>query len=68
MLHTPATRRAIAKYGADACRQAFAMHDRDGNGAAYIAQCGPTTVRTTRQADAAINAGRELAIYLRSRA
>lgn len=56
-----ATKQAIQAYGIDACRKAFDMHDRLGYGASGIVQEGPVTIRTTRQADAAINAGRELA-------
>jgi len=54
-------RRAIKAYGIDACHKAFEMNDREGYGASSIANSGPKTIRTTRQADAAINAGRELA-------
>lgn len=54
------TKRAIAKYGEDACREAYEMHQR-GYGASGVANEGPAVLRTTNQADAAINAGRELA-------
>lgn len=53
------TRRAIAAYGEDACKRAYVMH-LAGNGARTVALEGPTSIRTTQQADAAINAGREL--------
>ena len=51
---------AIAKYGRLACVQAFRMHDKDGYGASGVANEGPLTIKTTQQADAAINAGREI--------
>lgn len=54
------TRRAIAAYGAQACERAYEMNLR-GEGASTIAFTGPATIKTTRQADAAINAGCELA-------
>ena len=60
---TARTRRAIAKYGEQDCRRANELHEQ-GWGAAGIATSGPGMsgrVRTTRQADAAIAAGRELA-------
>lgn len=54
------TLKAIRLYGADACRKAFQMNER-GEGANTIANTIPfATIRTTQQADAAINAGREL--------
>lgn len=53
--------RAIHLYGADACRKAFQMNEA-GEGANTIANTIPfATIRTTQQADAAINAGREMA-------
>lgn len=52
-------RRAIAAYGENACRMAYQMH-LQGCGARTVALEGPVTIRTTQQADAAINAGREL--------
>lgn len=55
------TRAAIAKYGEAVCRQAYDWHVRLGYGASGIANEMSGPVRTTRQADAAINAGRELA-------
>ena len=54
------TKRAIAAYGESACARAYSMH-KQGCGAATIAQTGPDSIKTTRQADAAIDAGRELA-------
>lgn len=54
------TKNAIRKYGAEACKRAYAM-SLEGFGASGIAQQGPRELRTTQQADAAINAGRELA-------
>lgn len=61
MLTKNATR-AIANYGVKACRKAFRYHQQ-GYGAAGIANgCDVGRhIRTTRQADAAIDAGRELA-------
>ena len=56
---TKKTLRAIAAYGESACVKAYHMN-KAGYGAATIAQTGPETIRTTRQADAAIDAGREL--------
>lgn len=53
---------AIAKYGAEACRMAYRIHTERGEGAASIALAYPVpNVHTTRQADSAIDAGRELA-------
>ncbi|HDR9174465.1 TPA: hypothetical protein QDB23_001677 [Burkholderia vietnamiensis] len=60
MLTKNATR-ALANYGVKACRVAYDMHHRQGFGAAGIANEGPVELKTTRQADSAINAGRELA-------
>lgn len=51
------TKRAMAKYGVSVCREAFAM-THCGDGARTIAH---SLRLTTQQADAAINAGRELA-------
>jgi hypothetical protein len=56
----PATRRAIAQYGEAVCRQAHDWHTRLGYGARGIAQEMSGLIRTTRQADAAVNAGREM--------
>jgi hypothetical protein len=58
---TRATKQAIQAYGIEACRKAFDMHDRLGYGASGVSHECAATIRTTRQADAAINAGRELA-------
>lgn len=60
MLTKNATR-AIAKYGVRACRAAYRMHRVEGFGASGIANEGPVELKTTQQADAAINAGAELA-------
>ena len=51
------TRRAVAKYGEAACREAYTSHTADGEGASTV---GFGLGLTTGQADAAINAGREL--------
>lgn len=51
-------RRAVAKYGEATCREAFRIHTVDGEGACTV---GCYLSLTTNQADAAINAGRELA-------
>lgn len=56
-----ATIRAINNYGVKACRTAYRMHRVEGFGASGIANEGPRELRTARQADAAVNAGRELA-------
>jgi len=57
-----AAKAAIKKYGRDACVHAHHVHTVIGEGASTIANCYPINgVNTTRQADAAINAGRELA-------
>lgn len=53
-------RAAVQKYGEAACLACYAMAER-GYGASGIAYEGPVEVTTTRQADAAIDAGRELA-------
>lgn len=53
-------KRAIAKYGESACVRAFNMHAKMGYGARGIAEQGPESIHTTAQADAAINAGREI--------
>lgn len=57
---TKKTKAAIAKYGSSACVRAYHMN-RMGEGASTIALTGPESIRTTKQADAAINAGREIA-------
>jgi len=54
---SPNSRRAIEKYGQDVCTKAFMMHHKDGEGASTV---GIYLGLTTNQADAAINAGREL--------
>lgn len=65
-IYTPKTRRAVQAYGHEACVEAFRMHTQDGEGASTIAFQGPSTIKTTRQADAAINAGREIARHAAS--
>jgi hypothetical protein len=54
---TPKTRRAIAKYGKEVCLEAHRMNEK-GEGARTI---GFEFKLTTNQADAAIDAGHELA-------
>ena len=56
--HTAATRRAIKNYGKNACVEALRRAEELGEGANTI---GFMLNLTTNQADAAINAGRELA-------
>lgn len=56
---TASAQRAIAKYGIEACHKAYKLHQA-GESARTIAIVGPDTIKTTRQADAAINAGFEL--------
>jgi hypothetical protein len=51
--------RAVHAYGLELCRRAYAMH-REGNGARTV---GFEYGLTTRQADAAIDAGREYQIF-----
>lgn len=59
---TANAKRAIKKYGVEACREAYRLNRVVGEGAATIAlQYDLSGVKTTRQADAAINAGEELA-------
>ena len=55
-------KRAIQKYGRDECICAYFMNVTNGEGAHTIALTGPATIKTTRQADAAIDAGREIAM------
>ena len=55
----PATVRAIKKYGFDVCLKAWHMNEQ-GNGAAYVAFCCDPAIKTTNQADAAINAGLDI--------
>lgn len=58
---TEKTRRAIAKYTAEGCVRAYQINRRDGEGASTIAlQYSIPNVKTTQQADAAINAGEEI--------
>jgi hypothetical protein len=55
------TRRAVAKYGQDNCLEAYRMHFNQGEGARTIAATiSCTNIRTTHDANAAIDAGREL--------
>lgn len=54
---TAKARKAVSKYSEQKCRDAFTMYNQ-GNGASTI---GYDLGLTTNQADAAINAGRELA-------
>lgn len=58
MAYSTKTQRAIKTYGYDACVKAFRMHDRDGEGGSTV---GFYLGLKTRQADAAIDAGREIA-------
>jgi hypothetical protein len=58
MQMTKNTKAAIAKYGFETCRKAFDRHNLNGEGANTV---GFYLKLTTRQADAAINAGREIA-------
>lgn len=60
MKYSPKTQRAINAYGIEACREAFRMNEA-GEGASTIALQGPASIKTTRQADAAVNAGSEIA-------
>jgi hypothetical protein len=53
---TSKTEMAIARYGLNTCYEAYKMNE-EGEGASTI---GIYLGLTTRQADAAINAGREL--------
>lgn len=54
------TQAAIAKYGQAACVRAAKMCDEQGMGARSVSIEGPSSIKTTQQADAAINAGREI--------
>ena len=56
MKHSRRTRDALAKYGPEVCTEAYRRHCA-GDGASTIGYCMKLT---TRQADAAIDAGREL--------
>lgn len=60
MGYTPATTRAIAKYGVDTCKAAYS-YSQQGYGARSIWQECVSGLTNTRSADAAINAGREIA-------
>jgi hypothetical protein len=53
--------RAIASYGVIACREAYRRHAMHGDCAQAMAKQKSLGFRTTSQAEAAINAGRELA-------
>lgn len=55
--YSPKTKRAIKAYGFDVCVDAFRKHDRDGEGGSTV---GFYLGLKTNQADAAINAGREI--------
>jgi hypothetical protein len=57
---SPATRRAVRKYGRTLCEAAYRMHAIDGNGARTISYAYAPLNNSTNAADAAINAGREL--------
>lgn len=64
------TRSAIAKYGADVCLAAFRLSSEGGEGPSTIVSIierskdiGKAELKTVAQADAAINAGRELKDY-----
>lgn len=57
---TRATQRTIKKYGAELCREAYAMHEW-GMGASTVSWSIPTLKGNTNAGNAAINAGRELA-------
>ena len=57
---SPKTQRAVKAYTMAACIEAYRMHKQGGFGANSIAVEGPEEIKTTRQADAAINAGEEL--------
>lgn len=59
------TRRAIAKYAEATCIEAHRMHSVDGEGGNTV---GFYLGLTTRQADAAINAGEEIALAKQARA
>ena len=61
-MYSKKTNRAIAKYTESACVKAFHMNNSIGEGAHSISLIGPVTIKTTRQADAAINAGREILV------
>jgi hypothetical protein len=59
--YSKATSAALRRYGRYACLRALWLHEHDGYGARSIAQqFSLAGIRTTQQADAAINAGREI--------
>lgn len=58
------SRRAVCAYTFEVCVLAFALH-RSGEGASTVATY--TGLKTTSQADAAINAGREIDAACKSR-
>ena len=59
--YTKKTRDAIRRYWEAACAKAYDMHHREGYGGRGVSLEGPSVLKTTRQADAAIDAGREMA-------
>lgn len=60
---SPKTTRALLKYGTRNCVRAFYINEYIGEGAYTIAltMASDDKIRTTRQADAAVNAGAEYA-------
>jgi hypothetical protein len=62
MKYSTKAQRAIKNYGYDICREAFRMHDVEGEGGCTI---GIYLNLKTRQADAAIDAGREIEASMR---
>ena len=60
------TRLAFYYYGHDACRKAWDMSNLEGYGAAGIAFEGPSSIKTTQQADAAINAWNNITEVIKS--
>lgn len=56
-----AVKRALAKYGETTCREAFYMNSKIGEGSNTISHT-LKGLKTTRAADAAINAGRWLTV------
>jgi hypothetical protein len=57
-VYSAKTVQAFRKYGFEVCKKAFEM-SVDGYGARGISLEGPSVLKTTSQADAAVNAGRE---------
>jgi len=57
--------KAFNKYGAEACRKAYQMNV-EGFGARGISYECAATIKTTRQADAAINAWRAFDAHMQS--